>query len=126
MSEQHGTVLWNELATRDVAAAKAYYADVCGWSYEEVPMDDGTYVVAKLGERMIAGIFDMGVSDEMRDLPPHWMTYLAVDDVDAAAEQTRTSGGEVLRAPWDVPRVGRIAMVRDPSGGVVALMTPSD
>jgi predicted enzyme related to lactoylglutathione lyase len=126
MSDRHGTVFWNELATRDVAAARRYYETVCGWSYDEMPMDGGTYVVAKLGEEMVAGIFDMSTSGEMQDLPPHWMTYLAVDDVDAAAEQTRQSGGEVLRAPWDVPQVGRIAMVRDASGGVVGLMTPSD
>jgi predicted enzyme related to lactoylglutathione lyase len=125
MSENHGAVWWSELATRDVEAAKAYYGTVCGWSYDEAPMDGSTYTVAKIGDRMVAGILDMGAIEGMEQLPPHWMTYLAVDDVDNAVEQTRSGGGDVLKEPWDVQGVGRVAMVKDPSGGVVGIMTPA-
>ena len=125
MSETHGVVWWSELATRDVQGAKDYYATVCGWSYDDAPMEGGTYTVARIGDRMIAGIFDMTGAPGMEGVPPHWMTYLAVDDVDTAAEQTTSGGGSVMRPPWDVPGVGRIAIVKDPSGAVVGLMTPS-
>jgi predicted enzyme related to lactoylglutathione lyase len=125
MSETHGTVHWNELATRDVGAAKDYYAGVCGWTYEDMPMGEGTYTIAKLGEKMVGGIFDMAAMPGMEQVPPNWMMYLAVDDVDAAAAQTTAGGGRVMRAPWDVPMVGRIAIVTDPTSAVVGLITPA-
>lgn len=125
MSENHGSVWWSELATRDVKAARDYYATVCGWSYDETPMDGSVYNVARIGERMIAGIFDMSDMPGMDDVPPYWMTYLAVDDVDRSVEQTRAAGGSVIREPFDVKEVGRVAIVKDPTGAVVGMMTPS-
>ena len=125
MGEHHGTVWWNELTTRDVKAAKDYYATVCGWSFDEVPMDGRTYNVAAVGDRVIAGILDMAGMPGMQDVPPHWMTYLAVDDVDRSVEQTNAYGGTIIRPPWDVEAVGRIAIGKDPSGAVVGVMTPS-
>jgi predicted enzyme related to lactoylglutathione lyase len=125
MSENHGAIWWSELLTRDVAAAKAYYATVCGWTFDEMPMGDTTYNVAKMGEKMVAGIMDIGAAEGMEDLPPLWITYLAVDDVDHAAEQTGAGGGEVVRAPWEIPGIGRIAMLKDPSGAIVGIMKPA-
>ncbi len=125
MSETHGTVHWTELNSHDVEKAKAYYARVCGWEYDAMPMAEGTYHIAKLGEQMVAGLFDLAVMPEMKDLPSHWLTYLAVDDVDAAAKETEAMGGNIIRAPWDVEGVGRIAIVSDPSGAALGLMTPS-
>ncbi len=125
MSETHGTVHWTELNTHDVEAAKAYYAKVCGWSFDEMPMDEGAYYVAMKGEEMVAGLFDLALMPEMKDLPSHWLTYLAVDDVDASATDTEAMGGTIIRAPWDVDGVGRVAIVSDPSGAAFGLMTPS-
>ena len=126
MSELHGTVHWNELNTHDVAGAKAYYEKVCGWSFDTMPMESGDYHIAKIGDTMIAGMFDVSDMPEMKEMPSHWLTYLAVDDVDAASEATKTAGGQVYREPWDIPGVGRIAIVADPSGAAIGLMTPSD
>lgn len=126
MSESHGTVIWSELATRDVPAAKKFYEKVCGWTYDEVSMGgEGVYHVARLGEKMIAGIMDMGEIPEMDEVMPHWLTYLAVDDADKAARDTTAGGGKVLREPWDVPGVGQIAIVMDASGAVIGLLKPS-
>ncbi|MEM9147798.1 MAG: VOC family protein [Pseudomonadota bacterium] len=121
----HGTVHWSELMTRDTAAAIAFFEEVAGWRVEPMPMPDGTtYHLAHAGEVPVAGIFDG--SDPMFDgLPPHWMTYIAVDDVDAACERAKGKGGEVRRV-FDVSGVGRIAIIVDPTGGVVGLMTPAD
>ena len=58
-------------------------------------------------------------------VPPHWTSYLAVDDVDAGVASLRKLGGHVIREPWDVPGVGRIAIVTDPQGAVLGLITPS-
>ncbi|MCL4189219.1 MAG: VOC family protein [Rhodobacteraceae bacterium] len=125
MTERHGTVWWSELMTRDVVAARDYYAAVCGWEWATMPMSDGDYHVASRGGRMIAGMMDITAMPGMEGVPPHWFTYLAVDDVDAAVARTRALGGSVHREPWDVPGVGRIAIVADPAGASVGLMTPA-
>ncbi|MCY4180590.1 MAG: VOC family protein [Litoreibacter sp.] len=126
MSEMHGTVHWTELNTHDVEKAKAYYETVCGWSFDSMPMPEGMYHVGKIGDQMVAGIFDISSMPEMAELPSHWLTYLAVDDVDAAVAQTKAAGGQVYREPWEVEGVGRIAIVADPTGAGFGLMTPSD
>lgn len=126
MSLTHGAIWWSELMTRDAAAARAYYTDVCGWQLEDMPMEQGTYCVASAHGKPIAGIMDMTGLPGMDALPPHWFTYIAVDDVEAAVEATAAAGGSVTRAPFDVPGVGRIAIVTDPSGAAVGLMTPAD
>ena len=90
MTENQGVVWWSELATRDVMAAKDYYATVCGWSFDEAPMEGAVYNVARIGERMIAGIFDMSGMPGMNNVPAHWMTYLA---------STTSTGRSNRRAP---------------------------
>lgn len=125
MSRSHGRINWIELNTRDVAAARAYYSEVCGWEWEEEEMPTGgVYLIARSGGEGVAGIFDMTDAPAMQDIPAHWLLYLAVDDVDAAVRQTAASGGTVLRPPWDVPGVGRVSIVKDPSGGAIGLVTP--
>jgi len=125
MSDLHGTVHWTELMTGDIEKAKAYYAAVCGWDWDSMPMEEGLYYIAKTGEEMVAGMMSLADMQGMENVPPHWMTYLAVDDVDAAVKETVAQGGVVHRAPWDVPGVGRIAMIADPGGAAIGLMTPS-
>ena len=121
---QHGIIHWSELITNDVAAAKSFFCEIAGWQINEMPMPDGTYYVCMAGEKPAAGI----VSGEMigqPDHPPTWMTYIAVDDVDAACSKTGETGGQVLKDPFDVPGIGRIAMIKDPTGAVVGIMTPA-
>ncbi len=124
MSGNHGRVWWSELWTRDPGTARDYYGQLTGWTFAEMPTGDGPYVVASRNGEMTAGIMDVTGMPGMDDTPPHWFTYLAVDDVDAAVAQTRAAGGQILRAPWDVPGVGRIAIVTDPTGAPVGIMTP--
>ena len=125
MGGNHGKVWWSELWTRDPGGAQAYYGQVAGWTFNSMPMPDGAYHVASRDGEMTAGIMDVTGMPGMNDTPPHWLTYLAVDDVDAAVTDTTAAGGQVLRPPWDVPGVGRIAIVTDPTGAAVGLMTPS-
>ena len=125
MSGTHGKIVWSELMTRDLEAAKAFYARVAGWSFEVMPMAEGDYHVASANGEMAAGLMDLSDMPGMEGTPPHWFTYIAVDDVDAAVEATRSAGGQVHRAPWDVPGVGRIAIIGDATGATVGLMTPS-
>ncbi len=120
----HGVFYWNELLTRDVAAAKAFYTDVLGWETEEMPMPNGTYTIVKNANGPVGGIMDLAMT-MAPDRPSHWFAYIAVDDVDAAAARTEKAGGKILAPAFDVPEVGRIAIVEDPSGAPVGIMTPA-
>jgi predicted enzyme related to lactoylglutathione lyase len=106
----HGSFYWNELMTRDVNRAKKFYQDTIGWSFEAMPMPNGTYWVAKQDGKPVGGVFDIS-APEFKGVPECWMSYLAVDDVDA-------------RPAFDVPGVGRIAVLMEPGGAGVGWMTP--
>ncbi|WP_292293926.1 VOC family protein [Marivita sp.] len=123
MSEKHGYVAWSELMTRDTAAARSYYSDVCGWDYTAMTMDGGAdYFVALSGGKEVVGIMDMTDVPGFEDVPPHWFTYLGVADVDEAVNKTQVAGGDVIRAPFDVPGIGRIAIIKDPTGAPLGLI----
>lgn len=119
-----GTWSWNELMTRDVDAALAFYADVFGWSYEGMEMPFGTYHVIQGGDAgglgglmpMVPGMPDM--------VPNHWAVYFSVDDADATVARVRELGGQLVQGPDDMP-VGRIATLHDPAGGSFMIMQPA-
>ncbi|MBT9290890.1 VOC family protein [Prosthecodimorpha staleyi] len=121
--DTHGSFVWNELNTRDPERAKAFYAALLGWAFEPMAMPEGTYWLAKVDGRPVAGIFTMNGA-EFDGIPEHWFPYLSVSDIDAAAAAVPTAAGQVLRAPWDVPGVGRIAILRDVNGAAFGAMTP--
>ena len=125
MSGPHGTFYWNELMTHDVESAKKFYADTLGWSFDAMPMPGGgTYWVAKVGDRPVGGLFDIS-SPEYKDVPESWMSYIAVDDVDARLKKAVSAGAQVMKPPFDVPGVGRIAVLMEPGGAGIGWMTPA-
>jgi predicted enzyme related to lactoylglutathione lyase len=125
MSKSHGTFHWNELMARDVAAAKKFYADTIGWTYDGMPTPDGkTYWVAKMGDQPVAGLFDISGPD-YKGMPDGWMPYLAVDDVDARAKKAVAAGARMMKPAFDVPGVGRIAILMEPGGAGIGWITPA-
>ncbi len=125
MSKSHGTFHWNELMTRDVAAAKKFYADTIGWTYDGMPAPDGqTYWVAKIGDQPVAGLFDISGPD-YKGMPDGWMPYLAVDDVDARAKKAVAAGARIMKPAFDVPGVGRIVILMEPGGAGIGWITPA-
>ena len=124
MAPQHGTFLWNELATTDPEACKRFFRAVLGWSTRQVG-EGGRYTVWMAGEQEAGGMLQMA-GPEWEGVLPHWLAYIAVDDVDTAAARVDAHGGEVKAAPFDVPNLGRICVIADPTGAVVALMTPAE
>jgi uncharacterized protein len=120
----HGSFYWNELMARDVEQARNFYGSTIGWTFEAMPMPDGTYWVAKMDDEPVAGIFPMSGPD-FAGVPENWLAYLAVDDVDAVLEAAKAAGAKVVREPFDVPTVGRVAIVQAPGGATIAWITPA-
>jgi uncharacterized protein len=124
MDSAHGKIWWSELMTRDPGGAQRFYAALTGWTFSTMPADGREYHVASRDGQPVAGIMDMADLPGMEGIPPHWFTYIAVGDVDAAVRLTRESGGKVMRDVFEVPDVGRIAIIADPTGAGLGIMTP--
>lgn len=113
---------WNELLTPDVEGAKRFYTALLGWEFVSMPMPEGEpYWVAMASGQPVAGL--MAVEGAGPGTPPQWFAYIEVDDTDARCASLAAAGGTVLRPPWDIPEVGRIAVVMDPQQVAFGLMT---
>jgi hypothetical protein len=113
---------WVDLGSSDPTAARAFYAGVFGW--EAMVSDDpayGGYAMFALGGKEVAGAGPL-MSEQQ---PTAWTVYVLVDDADATAAKVEAAGGTVLAEPFDVMDAGRMAIVADPSGGVLGLWQPS-
>ena len=120
----HGTFCWNELMTRDVEGAKRFYRDTIGWSFEPMEMPGGgTYWCAMLDRKPVAGLLSLA-SPEFDGVPESWMSYLAVDDVDQRVAKAVKAGAKLMKPIFDVPGVGRIAILMQPGGAGIGWMTP--
>jgi predicted enzyme related to lactoylglutathione lyase len=116
-----GTFCWNELMTSDAEASKKFLTTLFGWTTETMELGpDTTYTMFKKGEQYVAGMMPM-VGEQWKGVPPHWMGYVAVEDVDAMAKRVTDLGGTVCVPPTDVPNVGRFAVINDPSGATFSL-----
>ena len=116
----HGEFCWNELATTDAEAAKKFYAGLFGWEYKVGDVDGVSYNEIMSNGRPVGGIHEMGA--EFGGMPTHWMAYVAVSDVDAAARRVGELGGKVCVPPTDIPKVGRFCVINDPTGGTMSLI----
>src|SRR4051794_33791438 len=115
-SYEPGTFSWVELVTSDQDAAKAFYADVLGWEYDDNDMGEGmTYSMAQRDGQYVGAVF------ASNDQPPHWNSYITVESVDDTADKVKEAGGRLVSDPFDVMDAGRMVAVQDPSGGMVCL-----
>ena len=123
-----GTFGWVDYAAADLDAAKEFYGQLFSWS-----LDDGgatssgdPYVMARLNGKDVGGLMKLQAEQAQMGVPPHWNSYVVVEDVDAAAARATELGGQVHAGPMDLPDAGRIAVVADPTGAVFHLWTPSE
>ncbi|MDQ3766135.1 MAG: VOC family protein [Actinomycetota bacterium] len=118
-----GSFSWVDLQTTDAESGKRFYTELFGWELEDMPAGDmGVYTMFRLRGRDVAALSGMG--PQFEGIPPHWNSYVTVDDVDACAKSAADLGGNVMMEPADVMDSGRMAAVQDPSGGVVMLWEP--
>lgn len=119
----HGVVCWSELGVRDLARAQKFYTDALGWRFDAMQMPDMTYWIIFSGAARVGGMFEMRGA-QFDGVPEHWLTYIAVDDVDARLNKAVAGGAKICKDPFDIPGVGRMAVLAEPGGAVVAWMTP--
>lgn len=122
---KQGVPSWMELATSDENGALAFYSSLFGWTDDAQPLPaeagGGAYHMQQIGGDNVAAINRQQPDEAQAGIPPHWNVYLAVDDVDATVGKVSGAGGQVMVPPMDVMDAGRMAIVSDPSGGVVGL-----
>lgn len=120
-----GAFIWYELITPDPVSAKAFYDAVVGWAIEPQPSGEMDYRMISRSDGGFAGGV-MRLTDDMAShgARPTWLGYVNVDDVDASASAVQSAGGSILLPAFDIPNVGRIAMVADPFGAPFYIMKP--
>jgi predicted enzyme related to lactoylglutathione lyase len=123
--EHHvGKMIFAQLVTPDIAAAKRFYGELFGWTFKDLAADGRQYAEASLDGRPVAGIFQKPIpAGEHRQ--PTWQTLISVRDVDATKSLALQHGAKVLFEPHDVPNLGRKAVFADPQGAVFAVLASS-
>ena len=115
-----GTFCWVELGTTDAAAAKKFYSELFGWGMTDNPMGpDMVYTMLKLDGKDVGGLYQM--QSEMQGVPSHWLSYVSVKSADEAAEKAKSLGATLMKEPFDVGDIGRMAVIQDPTGAVFAI-----
>jgi uncharacterized protein len=113
----HGSFIWYELLTEDAQGAKAFYDHVVGWDIEAEPQPGGMdYRMIVNPDGMIGGVMQINAEMKAGGARPTWLGYFGVDDVDASVAAIVADGGQVHLPAFDIPGVGRLAMLTDPQG----------
>lgn len=115
-----GVFVWEELGTTDADDAQRFYEEVFGWTTTEMGADYGGYRVFSRGDAQIAGVMTLPDAS----IPPHWQPYVAVDDPDGTTAKAKELGATALMEPMDVPKVGRVGVIRDPQGATFGIIKP--
>jgi predicted enzyme related to lactoylglutathione lyase len=131
-NQELGTVWWNELQSSDIPRACAFYAQTVGWTPKVVAQEDMSrpaadgekeYTLFTIEGREVAGAVKIDETAAPATVAS-WFTYIQVADVDAAVQKAVELGGKVLEPAVDVRNAGRIAVVQDPEGVRIGLITP--
>ena len=122
-----GEFCWTEIATDNAEACKTFYAEVFGWQYKKSDATGAEMEYHEFGTdegKPFGGLFQMNPAWYGGEMPrPHANIYVAVDDVDAAARRAFELGGTILGPPMDVPNVGRMSEIQDPTGARLFIIT---
>src|SRR6187549_3642358 len=115
---EHGEFCWTEIASSDAAKCKEFYSNVFGWKFQDSnAVTDGFayHEYSTGGDHPAGGLYEIteAMCPEGQPFPPpHFMTYIAVDDVDENARHAVELGGTVVKEPSDIPNTGRFAIIQ--------------
>jgi hypothetical protein len=118
-----GQNVWFDLMTTDMEGAKNFYSEVIGWKTQ--PWEDADpkkpYTMWVAGDAPIGGMMPLPEEARKMGAPPHWLAYTSVEDVDKVLAQAQKLGAKVYAPAFDIPKVGRIAILADPQGATFAI-----
>ncbi|WP_419727823.1 VOC family protein [Lichenicola sp.] len=119
-TEHHpGKIVFAELVTPDIAAAKQFYGSLFGWSFQDFEQSQGSFTQASLDGQVVAGMFQRPLPTGRR---PNWISFIATSDLDASEGLAVQAGAKVLLPPHQLAELGREAVFTDPQGGVFAML----
>ena len=117
-----GTFCWPELGTTNQEAAKKFYAEIFGWTFNDNDMGNGEfYTMLQLRGHDVGALYTMRKDERDQGIPPHWSSYVAVENADQSAAKAKQLGGKVLMEPFDVFDNGRMAVLQDPTGATFCI-----
>lgn len=118
-----GTFAWVDLGTSDLEKAKAFYGALFGWTMEVEGQqcEECPYAMIRLDGKLVGGAYTLCEEQHKMNVPPHWMSYLAVRDAAATTARAEAQGGKVLVGVTDIFDMGKMALLQDPQGAVFAL-----
>ena len=125
-----GKVIWRDLLTDDPVASQKFYGALFDWEFESVGVaaglsSDTTYTLIRHNGRLIGGMIDTVALSNRSDIS-QWIVSMSVTDIDAAVAAFTADGGEVKTPPTDFHRRGKMAVVRDAEGALLALLQTRD
>ena len=116
------TFCWPELSTSDTAAAKKFYGDLLGWSFHDEEVGpDAVYTMGLKGDKAVGALYALNEEMKSQGVPPNWLSYVSVASADETAKKAKTLGGTLIKEPFDVMDVGRMAVIQDPAAAVFAI-----
>ena len=120
-----GSITWADLTVAAAPALRDFYRAVVGWESSEVDMGGYTDYCMNLpgSADPIAGICHARGANV--NLPPQWLVYINVSDLDHSMARCVEGGGEVIAGPRSMGQQGRFCVIRDPAGAVAALFEPA-
>lgn len=113
-----GAISWTELGCPDPQAACRFYGALFGWTFDTMKMGEGDYHVIKVGPAAIGGIMTPPAPG-----PAAWGPYVTVASCDATVAQATALGATVCAGPFDIPNIGRMAVLQDPQGAVIQVIS---
>lgn len=120
-----GTFCWVELGTTDGEAAKKFYTQLFEWDFIDNPVGpSGVYTILKQNGKDVGALYQMPSEMTSNGVPPHWMSYISVANADESASKAKSLGATLMKEPFDVYTMGRMAVIQDPTGAMFALWQP--
>jgi predicted enzyme related to lactoylglutathione lyase len=117
---QVGEFCWNELATSNLQAAKDFYGKVFDWQFSDHDMGEMTYTMIKRNDKEFGGIWTIP-KDQTKEIPPHWMTYILIENLEESLEKATKNGATIVKPATNAGDMGRFSIITDPTGAHIAL-----
>ncbi len=115
-----------ELNTNNLPAAKEFYSKLFDWKLGEHKMPAGTYTTINVGEGTGGGMLDLSDWGAPKEIPPHWLAYIGVDDIVASTARAKELGGTVAQDVKNIGDFGALSVIIDPTGAAFALWQNSN